>query len=151
MDRLARRSVALLGVTILALTTGCKSTKPEVPSGRGYTNEGKQIPPVGFSTDPQIPAGAMATTPQPGTSMYGKGRPSTAMQNYGTPTDNTYGPPGSSNKGKFGDPSVTPASGPSDLGGMSRTPPDLGDVPPPLDRVQMSEKAIAGSAPPSPF
>lgn len=151
MDRLTHRLVAVWGLTVFCLMTGCKSTKPEVPPGRGYTNEGKQIPPVGFSTDPSVPAGAMATTPQAGSGMYGKGRPSTAMENYGTPTDNTYGPPGSSAPGKYGDPSVLPASGPADLSRSASSPHELGELPPPLAKPAMSEKAIAGSAPPSPF
>ena len=150
MDRLDRNAVALLGLIVLGLGTGCRSTKPEVPPGRGFTNDGRQIPPVGFSTDPQVPAGALATTPQPGSAMYGKGRPSTAMQNYGTPTDNSYGPPGSS-KPSSGDPSVMPASGPSNLGASSGLPPELVDIPPTKAPYVPSERAIAGSAPPSPF
>ncbi len=151
MDRLRRNAFALLGLMVLGLGTGCKSTKPEVPPGRGYTNDGRQIPPVGFSTDPQVPAGALATTPQAGSGMYAKGsRPSTAMQSYGAPTENIYGPPGSSKFGS-GDTSVMPASGPSNLGAGAGLPPGLADIPSAKPPYVASERAIEGSAPPPPF
>ncbi len=50
MDRL-NRILTGCGLTLLLAAGGCRSTQPEVPPGRAYNNDGRQNPPIGFSSD----------------------------------------------------------------------------------------------------
>ena len=95
MDRQTRR-LAGFGLMFVLATSGCRSTRSEVPPGRQYSGDGRQVPPVGFSSDPH-PAGAngMGSVPGgPGTMPGQYGTPAPATPNYGMPTGNAYGPPG---------------------------------------------------------
>lgn len=103
MDRLTRRMVGFGLVAVLA-APGCKSTRPEVPPGTSYSNDGRQLPSgaVGFSSDPRpLPNNSAGLTPgvitpnaagQFGTPPPGEGN------RYGAPTDNAYGAPGTSGR-----------------------------------------------------
>lgn len=96
-----------------ALSSGCRSTRSEVPPGKPYARTGEQPPAVGFSTQPH-PADAGGMNPVanigPGgmtdDRLAGGGGGQTAEPLYGTPTAgnkgvelptvNSYGPPGTS-------------------------------------------------------
>jgi hypothetical protein len=95
MDRQTRR-LAGFGLMFVLATSGCRSTRSEVPPGRKFSGDGREIPSVGFSSDPH-PAGAngMGSVPGgPGTMPGRYGTPAPATPNYGMPTGNAYGPPG---------------------------------------------------------
>ncbi|MHC5544979.1 hypothetical protein ACYOEI_42630, partial [Singulisphaera rosea] len=65
MDRLKRQMLGFGLVAVLA-APGCKSTRPEVPPGAPYSNDGRQLQPgaVGFSSDPRpLPNNAAGLTP----------------------------------------------------------------------------------------
>jgi hypothetical protein len=103
MDRQTRRWAGC-GLMIVLATSGCRSTRSEVPPGRRYSGDGRQVPSVGFSSDPH-PAGANAMGSVPGGPgmMPGQyGTPSPATPNYGVPTGNAYGPPGQAPTGSGG-------------------------------------------------
>jgi len=115
MDRQTRR-LAGFGLMFVLATSGCRSTRPEVPPGRKYSGDGRQVPSVGFSSDPH-PAGAngMGSVPGgPGTMPGQYGTPSPATPNYGAPTGHSYGPPGQAPAGSgaaaplFSEPSTAP-------------------------------------------
>ncbi len=115
MDRQTRR-LAGCGLMFVLVTSGCRSTRSEVPPGRRYSGDGRQVPSVGFSSDPH-PAGAngMGSAPGgPGTMPGQYGTPSPATRNYGAPTGDSYGPPGSAPVGSgaaaplFSEPSTAP-------------------------------------------
>jgi hypothetical protein len=112
--RLASSSV-LLSVGVLAtltLSSGCRSTRSEVPPGKPYARTGDQPPSVGFSTQPHPAEGGMNPPYNMGPGgmtddrLAGVGGGQTAEPLYGTPTDgskgvdlptaNAYGPPGTS-------------------------------------------------------
>jgi len=100
MDRL-NRSLTGCGLLLLLAAGGCRSTQPEVPPGRPYTSDGRQAPPVGFSSDPHalnvpginagVPGAGMAAAP--GSPQLGTPGPASSM-NYGAPTNNQYAAPG---------------------------------------------------------
>ena len=99
MDRL-NRTLTGCGLTLLLAAGGCRSTQPEVPPGRPYTSDGRQVPPIGFSSDPHPPmsgpgitAGMPGMAAAPGSPQLGTPGPA-ATANYGAPTGNQYGPPG---------------------------------------------------------
>jgi hypothetical protein len=99
MDRL-NRILTGCGLTLLLAAGGCRSTQPEVPPGRAYNNDGRQNPPIGFSSDahpsvtgPGITNGMPGMAGAPGAPQLGTPGPG-ATANYGAPTGNTYGPPG---------------------------------------------------------
>ena len=98
MDRL-NRTLTGCGLTLLLAAGGCRSTQPEVPPGRPYTSDGRQVPPIGFSSDPHpmsgpgITAGVPGMPGAPGSPQLGTPGPA-ATANYGAPTGNQYGPPG---------------------------------------------------------
>ncbi len=98
MDRLSY-TLAACGISALLLGTGCRSTRSEVPPGRPYAGDGRQAPPVGFSSDPRpLPNNAAGLTPgvipnTPG--KYGTPTPGDSGR-YGVPTVGNYGAPGSS-------------------------------------------------------
>lgn len=96
MDRLDRTLIGC-GLWLVVAAVGCRSTKPEVPPGRPYTSDGRQVPPIEFSSDPRGTSGpGTSMLPgAPGSSQYGTPSPATAG-NYGAPTGNAYGPPGTS-------------------------------------------------------
>jgi hypothetical protein len=95
MDRLNRNAAGCGLMLMLATAGGCRSTRPEVPPGRPYTNDGRQVPPINFSSDPHpmTGPGIVAGPGAPGAPQYGT--PSSASSaNFGAPTGNQYGPPG---------------------------------------------------------
>jgi hypothetical protein len=98
MDRL-NRSLTGYGLILLLAAGGCRSTQPEVPPGRPYTSDGRQAPPVGFSSDPHalsvpgINAGVPGMAAAPGAPQLGTPGPASSA-NYGAPTNNQYAPPG---------------------------------------------------------
>jgi hypothetical protein len=97
MDRL-NRTVAGCGLTlVLAAAGGCKSTRPEVPPGRPYTSDGRQVPPIGFSSDPHAMTGPgiVAGSGASGGPQFGTPGSATSA-NMGAPTMNQFGPPGTS-------------------------------------------------------
>ncbi len=97
----------------VALSSGCRSTRSEVPPGKPYARTGEQPPSVGFSAEPH-PANAGGMNPVanigPGgmvdDRLAGSASGQTAEPLYGTPTPgskgvelptaNRYGPPGTS-------------------------------------------------------
>lgn len=100
-------------LTTVTLSSGCRSTRSEVPPGKPYARTGEQPPAVGFSTQPH-PADSGGMNPVanigPGgmtdDRLAGGGTGQTAEPLYGTPTAgskgvelptaNSYGPPGTS-------------------------------------------------------
>jgi hypothetical protein len=92
MDRL-NRILAGCGLMVLMAAGGCRSTHPEVPPGRPYTSDGRQLPPIGFSSDPHPMSGPGITAGVPGGPQLGTPGPA-ATANLGAPTGNQYGPPG---------------------------------------------------------
>ncbi len=64
MDRLTR-SLAFCGIGFLLTASGCKMTRPEVPPGRPYSNDGRQRPAIGFSSDGHPVDGAATTNMMP--------------------------------------------------------------------------------------
>jgi len=122
MDRLvipfSHRLVGGALVLSVVASVGCRSTKSEVPPGRSYARTAAQPPTVGFSSEPH-PAVASGA---PGSYNLGPGGsiddPLAAQQQrkqiFGTPTtgeklarptENDYGPPGTSG--------LDPTAGPS--------------------------------------
>ena len=115
-------TLAGCGLMLLLASTGCKSTRSEVPPGRPYMSDGRQMPPGStlFSSDPHPMAGnALSNTPgnppgapgalpgmpgsTPGTPGGQPGAPGQfgtpgpgASTNWGAPTGHAYGPPGTS-------------------------------------------------------
>jgi hypothetical protein len=115
MDRL-NRSLTGCGLALLLAAGGCRSTQPEVPPGRPYTSDGKQVPPVAFSSDPHplnvpgINAGVPGAGAAPGSPQLGTPGPASSM-NYGAPTNNQY-------------------ASPSYTAGMAPVPPGMGQLGP---------------------
>lgn len=145
MDRL-KLSVAGCGLAALLAATGCRSMRNEVPPGRPYSAETQPSPAVGFSSDPhpQIGVGASALPGGPPGSTGQLGTPAMAGgPAYGAPTNNMYGPPGTSTVGartSHNDPlaamppsnpppdySMPPSQGmpPAQAQGMPSTPPGM--------------------------
>jgi hypothetical protein len=97
MDRLYR-SLTGCGLVLLLAAGGCRSTQPEVPPGRPYTNDGRQVPPIGFSSEPHGMTGPGMTAGMPGLAA-GPGSPqlgtpgAAASTNYGAPTNSQYAAP----------------------------------------------------------
>lgn len=103
------RWIASALLATAALSSGCRSTRSEVPPAKPYARTGEQPPAVGFSTQPH-PANNGAAPPSlnlgPGgmTDDRLAGSGTTAETTYGTPTrgssgvalptPNRYGPPG---------------------------------------------------------
>jgi len=111
MDRLiCRLTGGTLAVMLFSGFAGCRSMRPEVPPSRPYTSDGKQVPPIEFSSAPN-PASAMNgfnlpnPSGSPGSAKYGIPSPG-ASNLYGAPTNNAYGPPVTS-------PTLGVGSGPS--------------------------------------
>jgi hypothetical protein len=120
MDRLTQ-TLAGSGLLLLALASGCRSTRDEVPPSRGYRNDGRQEPAVGFSTQPHT---------APPTAFGGKvggaqgNLAPTAPQMQPPSTPDTYG----TTNNKFGAPGTSGLGQPPALGGPSGYPPQ----PPPM-------------------
>lgn len=109
----SRRLLAAALLASVAVSSGCRSTRSEVPPGKPYARTGEQPPAVGFSTQPH-PANSGGMNPVanigPGgltdDRLAGGGTGQTAEPLYGTPTPgskgvelptaNSYGPPGTS-------------------------------------------------------
>lgn len=103
MDR-RNRTLAGVGLALtLTLTgTGCRSTRSEVPRGRLFSGHGQAPPPVQFGSSP---AGTNGFSALPGGTGEGLpsqnsagqiGTPPPGSGNYGVPTGNAFGPPGTS-------------------------------------------------------
>jgi hypothetical protein len=113
MDRLNRivtgGALALfLGSVVTA--SGCRSMHGEVPPGKPYSTTGGSPPSVGFNSDPRPNTAANSglygnspVTGAPGQDPTGTslgsgqpqfGTPAPGSQNYGAPTSNLYGQPG---------------------------------------------------------
>src|SRR4051812_11307623 len=60
MDRLPR-SLAAYGLGLLLTSSGCRSTRPEVPPGRPFANDGRQRKAIEFSSEGH-PVSAAAST-----------------------------------------------------------------------------------------
>ncbi|WP_337173698.1 hypothetical protein [Paludisphaera sp.] len=104
-----RSSLAPIGgilVLALAASSGCRSTKSEVPPGRPYARTGEP-PVVGFSSDPRPGPATMADAFNynigPGAAADDQGARAKAATTFGMPTAgekaarptiNAYGPPG---------------------------------------------------------
>jgi hypothetical protein len=130
MDRLTQ-TLAGSGLLLLALASGCRSMRDEVPPGRGYRNDGRQEPAVGFSTRPHdAPPTAFGGKVGGAQGNIAPMQPPSTPDTYGT-TNNKFGPPGTSGLGQ-----------PPALGGSSGYPPQ-----PPALRGADSP----GAAPPSPY
>lgn len=102
MDRL-KLTLAACGLAALLFAPGCRNLRPEVPPGPPYSSDGRQMPPVGFSSDPHAmtggvaPGGMAAAAGTPGNSAGQLGIPAPGSANhYGAPTNNAYGAPGTS-------------------------------------------------------
>jgi hypothetical protein len=133
MERLDLRLNRALAAGALALVltvsvTGCRSTRSEVPPGRGYAPGTGQTPPLSFSNQPSNNAlnglPPAVGTGEPGSARFGTPAPS--ANPYGAPTANAYGPPGtsglstSSSLGAPGGAGLPPAT--SGLGASSGSP-----------------------------
>lgn len=104
MDRLTR-SLAFSGIGLLLTASGCKMTRPEVPPGRPYSNDGRQRPAIGFSTDGHPVGGAATTNLVPdsaGSSKLAQGIGTGATRPDMSPllggVDGSFGPPGTSGR-----------------------------------------------------
>src|SRR4051794_32862365 len=101
MDRLNRSLFFTCGLLLVLAATGCRSTHSEVPPGRRYMNDGREVPPVSFSSDPRPTANSGFAGGMPG-AMPGTQSPYAAppanmagssMSNYGVPTSTgSFGP-----------------------------------------------------------
>jgi hypothetical protein len=139
MDRL-NRTLAACGLMLLLAAGGCRSTHSEVPPGRPYSGDGRQVPPsIGFSSDPHPMTGPSALTAgTPGTPQLGTPGPASSA-NYGAPTVNTYGPPGTAGA------QMPPGVGLTGVGGEPTSLPSTGMGAPSSGFVPMSAPAQAGS------
>lgn len=141
MDRRIRNGLsgaaALLAGGLLLCSTGCRSTKSEVPAGKPYQTTGAPPPSVGFSQEPHpSTAAGMAglynnqgpgagvqdgkyPTGNSSATVYGTPTPGTSL---GVPTDNQYGPPGTAGMaGTSGAALAGPAPGANFLPGAQPT------------------------------
>ncbi len=84
--------------TVLAFGTGCRSTRSEVPPHRPFDIQQRQAPPISYSGLDTNPADGLPAVTTGNPSAYGTPAPG-ATNNYGAPTPNSYGPPGSSTLG----------------------------------------------------
>jgi hypothetical protein len=108
MDRL-KLSLAGCGLSLVMAAPGCK-TGPEVPPGRAYNSDGRQAPPIAFSSDPHPQTGA-ALAGAPGANGPQFGTPPPATGNLGAPTANLYGAPGTSGSAGGGSSGLTAPPG----------------------------------------
>lgn len=120
-----RRKLILAGCGLAAFLAapGCRSTRSEVPPGHAYSSDGRQIPSLGFSSDPRpLPNNAAGLTPgvsQNAVGQYGMPAPNSGNNSaLGAPTNHGYGPPGTAGL----------ASGPATVPGPAISP-SLADSP----------------------
>lgn len=101
-------SCRLMGAALLTtvvLSSGCRSTRSEVPPAKPYARTGESPPTVGFSSQPHpANAGGMPASVNIGPGGMPDDRLASGQPQYGTPTPgskgvalptgNRYGPPG---------------------------------------------------------
>ena len=104
MDRLSR-SLAFYGFGLVLTASGCKMTRPEVPPGRPYANDGRQRPAIDFSSGGHPVDGSAVTNiipDSPGASRLGQGIGSGASRPNVAPilggAGGAFGPPGTSGR-----------------------------------------------------
>jgi hypothetical protein len=147
MDRFPR-TLAACGLGVLMAAAGCRSTRPEVPPGRPFANDGRQRKAIEFSSEGHpVRADAAVGYPPTGgaggvTSLAngigtGASRPDPAA--FGAPPG-AYGGPGTSGLGQ--PPSLTPAT--SDPAAMPAA------MPPPPSTSPTTNSPPAG-LPPAPM
>jgi hypothetical protein len=98
-----------LGLTLLMAGGGCRNLRSEVPPGKPFAPppeaqaQAQAIPPIGFSNAPHPADGPPGTGGgngipgmTSGVGQLGTPAPGANAGTYGLPTDNAYGPPGSS-------------------------------------------------------
>jgi hypothetical protein len=139
MDRL-NRTLAGCGLMLLLAAGGCRSTHPEVPPGRPYSGDGRQVPPsIGFSSDPHAMTGPAALAAgTPGSPRLGTPGPASSA-NYGAPTTNGYGPPGTAGA------QTPPGVGLTGVGSEPTSMPSTGFGAPSSGFVPMAAPAPGGS------
>lgn len=113
MDRL-KRSLTCCGIGLLLVAPGCKLTRPEVPPGRPFAQDGRQRPPVQFSNESHpmdgsatanlMPNSAGSTRMGPGVGV-GTGRSGELAGGPG----GSFGPPGTSGRPGDGIGRTTPS------------------------------------------
>ncbi len=110
MDRLPRQFFVACALGLLAVGTGCRSTRPEVPPGRPFAPDGRQRKAIEFSSDGHPMSAAATANIMPDTANGGSklaqgidagSRPDGGSYS-GVPGG--YGPPGTS--GRKGDPGL---------------------------------------------
>ena len=108
MDRLSRPIAAIgLGLGLFLIAPGCRMTRPEVPPGRPYSDDGRQRAPIAFSSEGHPVNGAATahlTPDSPGNTKLadgaGTGRPDVGGLLGGS--DGAFGPPGTSGRSGSG-------------------------------------------------
>jgi hypothetical protein len=99
-----------LFVGLVLVSSGCRSTKSEVPPGKPYQTTGGEPPSIGFSAEPHpgVANGMIGLYGNRGPGAQSDdlmssrgnsgdvtfGTPTSANDHLGTPSDNRYGPPG---------------------------------------------------------
>jgi hypothetical protein len=150
MDRL-NRSLTGCGLILLLAAGGCRSTQPEVPPARPYTSDGRQAPPVGFSSDPHalnvpgLNAGVPGMAAAPGAPQLGTPGPASST-NYGAPTTNQYAAPGYTAGMAPMPPGIAQQGGPNESTSM----PSYGLAPPSSSSGGMTGAAAGATAPAAP-
>lgn len=91
-------SCVLMGSAFLGMGIGCRSTPSEVPPHKPFMTDGRKAPPINFSGNSPNPSDGLppVNTGQP--SAFGTPNPG-ASNNYGAPTNNSFGPPNTSTLG----------------------------------------------------
>jgi len=154
MDRLPRKFAAC-AIGLLLVAPGCKMTRPEVPPGRPFANDGRQRKAIEFSSEGHPPNGSATAVIQPNSTPGGPnlaagidagvGRPDPSA--FGAPRG-SFGPPGTAGLGRppglgdarTEDPSATPAAMPPPAG-YPPTMPDL-SAPPAREAAQAPNQVI---------
>jgi hypothetical protein len=157
MDRPSRvvtvPSLAWMLVVLGLGSAGCRSTRSEVPPGKPYQTTGGTPPTVGFSSEPH-PSSIAGMA-----GLYGNKAPNSFVQNVqgsaapsgdvtygvpnqgaanlGAPTDNRFGPPGTSGTAGAG----SGASGPSSIANSM-----LKAVPPASKMLEKDPDTVPGGA-----
>src|SRR3954451_19154693 len=87
-------AVGGLAVALILSSAGCRSTRSEVPPGRGFSPDSGQTPPVSFSSQPNVSAmNGLPSSLGAGGPAGQFGTPAPGAAPYGAPTANAYGPP----------------------------------------------------------
>jgi hypothetical protein len=133
MDRLTR-TIAGCGLALLASATGCRTAHDEVPAGRPFRSDGRQLPPVGLSTQPHAApiTASQSVGGAPGNLGAGSdltGRPSPGDLT-GTVPGARFSGPGTSGLGQ------PPAIPPSDISQTGGTAPPPSSYAPPTHQAQ---------------